>query len=31
MVLEHQGEHGSQWVAIGSIASKIGCTAVTWD
>jgi len=29
MVLEHQGEHGSQWAAIGSIASKIGCTAET--
>ena len=29
MVLEHQGQHGSQWQAIGSIASKIGCTAET--
>jgi transposase-like protein len=29
MVLEHQGEHASQWVAIGSIAAKIGCTAET--
>ena len=28
MVLEHQGEHASQWVAIGSIAAKIGCAAV---
>ena len=27
MVLEHQGDHGSQWAAIGSIAAKIGCTA----
>ena len=27
MVLEHQGEHGSQWAAIQSIAGKIGCTA----
>ena len=26
LVLEHQGEHESQWAAIGSIASKIGCT-----
>jgi transposase-like protein len=26
MVLEHQGEHASQWAAIGSIASKLGCT-----
>ena len=29
MLLEHQGEHSSQWAAIGSIASKIGCTAET--
>ena len=29
MVLEHQGEHASQWAAIGSIAAKIGCTAET--
>jgi len=29
MVLEHQDEHGSQWQAIGSIASKIGCTSET--
>ncbi len=29
MVLEHQGEHTSQWAAIGSIASKIGCTSET--
>ena len=29
MVLEHQGEHESQWGAIGSIAAKIGCTAET--
>jgi transposase len=29
MVLEHQGEHGSQWGAISSIAAKIGCTAET--
>ena len=27
MVLEHAGEHPSQWAAIGSIAAKIGCTA----
>ena len=26
LVLEQQGEHGSQWAAMGSIASKIGCT-----
>jgi transposase len=29
MVFEHQGEHASQWTAIGSIAAKIGCTAET--
>jgi putative transposase len=29
MVLEHTGEHGSQWEAIGSIAGKIGCTSET--
>ena len=29
MLLEHQGEHGSQWAAIGSIASKIGCSTET--
>ena len=29
MVLEHQGDHGSQWAAIGSIAAKIGCTTET--
>jgi transposase len=29
LVFEHQWEHDSQWAAIGSIASKIGCTAET--
>ena len=29
MVLEHQGEHASQWAAIGSIAAKIGCSGET--
>ena len=29
LVFEHQSEHRSQWAAINSIASKIGCTAVT--
>ena len=29
MVVEHRGEHASEWAAIGSIASKIGCTAET--
>lgn len=29
MVFEHQGEHESQWAAISSIASKIGCTSET--
>ena len=28
-VLEHQGEHDSQWSAITSVASKLGCTAET--
>jgi len=26
MLVEHQGEHESQWAAIGSIAAKIGCS-----
>jgi transposase len=29
MVLEHQGEHNSQWAAIASISGKIGCTPET--
>ena len=29
LVVEHQGEHPSQWAAIGSIAAKIGCSAET--
>jgi transposase-like protein len=29
LVFEHQVEHESQWPAIASIASKIGCTAET--
>jgi transposase len=29
MVLDHQGEHSSQWAAISSIAGKIGCTPET--
>ena len=29
MVMEHGGDHVSQWAAIGSIASKIGCTGET--
>lgn len=29
LVFEHQGEHKSQWAAIESIASKIGCTPET--
>jgi transposase-like protein len=28
-VLDHGGDHASQWAAIGSIASKIGCTGET--
>jgi hypothetical protein len=29
MVLDHQGEHSSQWAAITSVAGKIGCKAET--
>ena len=29
MVLEHQGDYSSQWAAMTSIASKIGCSAET--
>ena len=29
MVLEHEREHDSQWVAIRSIAAKIGCSSET--
>ena len=29
LVLEHQGEHSSQWVAISSIATKCGMTPET--
>ncbi len=29
MVFEHQREYSSQWQAVVSIASKIGCTAET--
>src|SRR3954464_8706886 len=29
MVLDHQGEHASQWAAIRSIAEKIGCSCET--
>jgi len=29
MVLDHQGDYASQWSAIISIASKIGCTGET--
>ena len=29
MVLEHQGDYASQWSAIVSIASKIGCAGET--
>jgi transposase len=27
LVLDHQGEHGSQWQAIVSVSSKLGCSA----
>ena len=29
MVIEHRGDHASQWAAIVSIAAKMGCTAQT--
>jgi transposase-like protein len=29
MVLEHQNDYPSQWAAMNSIASKIGCTGET--
>src|SRR5258708_5561071 len=29
MVIEHRGDHASEWAAIVSIAAKIGCTAQT--
>ena len=29
LVFEHEREHDSQWSAIGSVASKIGCTPET--
>jgi transposase len=29
MVVEHRGEYASEWEAMGSIASKIGCTTET--
>ncbi len=29
MVFEHEGEHGSQWAAICSIAQKLGCSSET--
>lgn len=29
MVLDHGGDHASQWAAMSSIAAKIGCSAET--
>jgi transposase-like protein len=29
LVLEHEGEYGSRWAAITSIAAKIGCSGET--
>ena len=29
LVFEHQADYDSQWAALNSIASKIGCTAET--
>ena len=31
MVRDHEGEHGSQWSAIQSIAAKIGCSGEKRD
>ena len=30
LVFEQQRQHESQWAAITSIASKVGCTPETW-
>ncbi|HXF08113.1 MAG TPA: IS3 family transposase, partial [Candidatus Acidoferrales bacterium] len=29
LVRDHQGEYGSQWAAIESIAGKMGCSSQT--
>ena len=29
LVFENEGQHGSQWATIQSVASKIGCTSET--
>ncbi len=29
LVMEREGDHGSQWAAITSVAAKIGCTPET--
>jgi transposase len=29
LVLDNQGEHGSQWAAVVSVAEKMGCAAQT--
>ena len=29
LVLDHQGEHDSQWSATVSVSSKLGCTSET--
>ena len=31
MVVDHEAEHASRWVAVSSIAGKIGCQAWAWS
>ena len=29
MVLDHEGDHGTHWAALSSVAAKIGCSPHT--